>query len=298
MPSSPYAQGASFVTGAIAAADDGWLVMTLDDLVRQDIANSETCRFAAGRVNPVQPLPFRTRFAALMGGTDLFAVGEYGQCAQVSPGGQVRNEQISVDDETPEDRGPLRWGLALDERLVVVGMDRQVYLRETDGRWRRMEDGLPDPGADVTGFEHVCTAADGELLTVGWEGEIWLFGQGRWRAVDSPTNRLLTCACTLANGESFAGGRSGMLLRGRRDRWLVVDDSGCREDLVGLVAVGDELFASSLRTLYRWNGRKLEPLDPQPAGSFAIFVQRGETTWSIGAKAVCAYRGSGWDQVA
>lgn len=301
MPGNPYAREGSYITGAVVRPDEGWLVLTIDELVRRDIANSGVFYFQSGKLHPVKPTRFRTRFCACEGadGASLLLVGEYGECAVVSRQGTVTEEQIQVGGVVPEDRGPLRSGLQVGSAVIVVGMDRQVYRREQPGQWRTMEAGLPAPTDAVCGLEAVAAGVRGELVAVGWDGEIWQHENGLWRQIDSPTNRLLTCICATPRGDFFAGGLRGLLLHGRADQWTVIDDSGCPDDIIGLVAVGDELYAASLLRLYRWNGVRLELVaDDALPESFASFVQKGETVWSIGAKAVLSLAQGNWHHIA
>lgn len=301
MPSNPYAREGSYVTGAVVRPEEGWLVLTIDELVKRDIANSGVFYFEAGKLWPIKPTRFRTRFCARDGinDADLLLVGEYGQCAVVSRQGTIREEQIQVNGTVPEDRGPLRAGVKLGGSVVVVGMDRQVYRRDQPGSWVAMEVGLPLPSDDVCGFEAVAAGLRGELIAVGWDGEIWLHDAGRWHPIDSPTNSVLTCLCCMPSGEFFAGGRKGLLLRGRGDQWTVIDDSGCPDDLTGLVAVEGVLYAASLRTLYRWNGTQLEPVaDGALPASFAIFSSNSSAVWSIGSKAVLTFERGAWRHIA
>lgn len=302
MPSNHYARDGSYVTGVPVAPEEGWLVLTIDELVAKGIVNSGVFYFAGGKLAPIRPTRFKTRFSARIGPSlnELFLVGEYGECATVSRNGTMVLEQITIDGETPEERGPLRAGIAWSHGIVVVGMDRQVCFRGENGQWSAMEVGLSPTGEGETpGFEAIAADANGGLVTVGWDGEIWRYDGTRWIQVDSPTNRILTCLCQDGQGEFFAGGRNGLLIRGSGDRWTAIDDSGCADDLWGLGSIGGEIFAASLRRLYRWNGTMLELVDSDDMpSSFATFACGMETLWSIGSKAILVHSAHGWKHIA
>lgn len=301
MPGNPYAKQGSYVAGAVVAHDEGWLVLSIDELAKRGIANSGVFYFEAGMLSPIKPTRFHTRFCARdgVGDADLLLIGEYGQCAVITRQGEVREEQVEVGGVVPEDRGPLRAGLKLGTSVIVVGMDRQVYRRDQPKRWIAMEAGLPETSDQVCGFEAVAAGTRGELVAVGWNGEIWRYVSDRWHPVESPTQQILTCACAAPDGEFFAGGRKGLLLRGHADQWKIIADSGCREDFTDLIAVGDQLYATTSHALLRWNGNRFEPvLDDTLPASLAIFAQHESAVWSIGPKAVLSLEHGVWRHIA
>src|SRR3954454_20668396 len=127
MPSNRYAREGSYVTGAVVNDTEGWLVLTMDEVVQRKIANSAVFYFENQLLAPIRPAQFQTRFCARIGPAraELLVVGEYGECVVVARNGTVVPEQILVNGATPEDRGPLRSGMVAGDDVVIVGMDRQ-----------------------------------------------------------------------------------------------------------------------------------------------------------------------------
>lgn len=300
MASNKYSKQGSYVTGAAVSLSEGWLVMTIDELVEKDIANAGVFYFKDSVLTPVMMRRFRARYCALLpqAPSDVIVIGEYGQCLMASRGGAAREEVISVNGITPESRGPLRSGTVVEQQLIVVGMDRQVYRRSATGVWTNMEAGLPTPVPEkTTGLESVAGKQLDSLYAVGWDGEIWRFDGSRWHAVVSPTNRILTSVCVDDGGTAYACGRNGLLVRGRNDQWEVLD-TDCPDDLWGIASYRGEVFAASLRRLYRLRGDVLEPVDTGSADYYATFSVCAAGLWSIGAKSVASYDGQQWAHIA
>src|SRR5688572_28058323 len=154
MGSHPYSQHSSYITGAALSGAEGWLVMAMDHLVEQDIANAVFLYLKGTDIEVRHAADFKTRFCGLLpdSSSDLIALGEYGEIVVVSHTGAVSEDTINANGVSPESRGPLTRGAIIENRVVMVGMNRQVYRREPTGAWVVMEDGLPLESTQISGL--------------------------------------------------------------------------------------------------------------------------------------------------
>ena len=302
MGSHPYSQNFSYITGAAIGEAEGWMVMAMDHLVEQDQPNAVFASLKGTNLDVRHVVNFKTRFAALLpgSGNDLIAVGELGNVVVVSPAGLVSDDVITVNGVTRETRGggSLTSGTVVDGRVVIVGMNKQVYCREPNGTWVIMENGLPTGSTEITGFEDVAGKHLRALYAVGWEGEIWKYDGSIWSTMSSPTNDILTAVCVADDDRVYAVGREGALFRATNDQWEALD-SEIGDDLWSIVCFRGEIYAASLYHLYRLNAANaLDAIDPLGCDCYGPFSTCEQALWSIGQKAVLSYNGKDWTHIA
>jgi hypothetical protein len=186
----------------------------------------------------------------------------------------------------------------VDDRLIMVGMHRQVYCREPTGTWTVMENGLPAKSKKVTGFEDVAGTSLTSLYAVGWNGEIWKYDGARWKAMSNPARDILTAVCVADDRTVYAVGREGVLYRAMKDRWEALD-SVRFDDLWSVACFQGEIYTASLRHLYKLSpAGVLDLIDPLDCPYYGPFSTGPNALWSIGQKAVLSRRGGEWTQLA
>ena len=291
----------SFVGGAIRAEDLGYLVLSDDHAAALGTRLSGFVQWEPkgwGDGGQEQWLTAGVS-VALRPREQLIAIGEHGEVLLVGSGDR-HTEQISVGNESPKSRGPLRGVRRVDGNIYVVGMDYQVYRRDDEGRWASLETGLREKRAsdEVVGFEAVDGFSQDDMYAVGWDGVIGSFDGSRWTRRESPTELVLVDVCCAGDGKVYACGRRGMLVSGRDDTWEIVD-TGVSEDLWNLAWFGGKLYAASTRELYVLDRGKLAPVKmgkdrPKTFGKLATGANR---MWSIGEKDAMAFDGKKWTRI-
>ncbi len=289
---------ASFVTGAPESVDAGWVVMAMDELAASEIEHSAILRFRGGIFEAVSLKMFRTRTAlGLPGRSEIIFVGDNGQCVAIDAAGIERDEFVTSSQRNPRNTGHIRAATRIGDEVVVVGMQRQVYLRDGSGAWSDFMAGLPAADSEVTGFECVLAVSRDEIYAAGWRGEIWMFDGRSWRPIDSPTNRVVTGMCVDPSGSVAACGQGGLLLRGRRNSWEVVHEGECPVDLWSIDGSTGSVFTAGLRFIFDVRDSGAEMLD-LGAESYGELVSDAGALWSFGQKDFLAFDGSNWRRVA
>ncbi len=228
---------------------------------------------------------------------EFVAVGQTGDYAILGH----RDEAIGnlFDDlasPTPDASGAVVRAVgAIDGRAYTVGMRGLALRRDHDRRWR-----------DVAGDQlarHDLEAIAGfhseEIYAVGWKGAICRFDGAHWHTIASPTNRVLTAVCCARDGTVYCCGQDSLLLEGRNDRWRAIDQDETAEDFWDLAWFKDRLYVSSMTSLFQLVDRVLEPVtfDITPPLTCGRLSAADGWLWSIGARHVVAFDGTGWTEI-
>jgi len=297
-----FTKDGSYITACPTGPDSGWMAMSMDEVAAKEIDQTAFMSWARPMLTPRFMKMFRTVFAGELPDGSMIFVGDNGHCLTVTPAGQTIDEFVSPGTDSPKNTGHLRSATVIGGRVIAVGMQRQVYVRDERGQWSELRAGLPRYGEGGTaGFEAVAAVAADEVYAAGWDGEIWRFDGNAWHRMDSPTNRIITALCVdRATGTVHGCGRSGLLLSGRGDAWDVHPDLRCPDDLWSLAVQGKQLFAAGLNRLYcvEDNAISLVDFGALDATTFGGLVQNKGQLWSIGEKDVVAYDGSTWSRIA
>lgn len=288
----------SFTSGAVRYKDLGYLVATHDKLIRKG-AHSTIIEWDAGKWGQETVDWGCTSCCVVQKPKEqLVAIGERGQVF-VTGSGEKHLEIMAEGPEAPRKRGYMRCVRAIEGFAYAAGMMRQVYRRDGEGRWTRIDSGMRAPkGSSVCGFEAIDGFSQNEIYAAGYKGEIWRYDGKRWKQVDSPTDSILTGLVCAGDGSVYACGQEGLLLRGRRDKWEVVDPS-TKQDLWGLAWYRDALHLSSTRQVFTLRKNKLAPLrfgEDTPMTAYHLAVGDG-LLWSIGAKDVLSFDGKKWTRI-
>jgi hypothetical protein len=143
-------------------------------------------------------------------------------------------------------------GLAGIEGAVwACGMDRIVLRRELDGTWADLSAPPATLEEGVIGFTALAGSAPGEIVAVGWKGEIWLRRNDKWDVQDSGTNANFNAVSVAPDGQVVVVGDDGAIVVGRRNQWSALD-VGVDFNLQGVCHFGSEVFVCSDFELFRF----------------------------------------------
>lgn len=215
----------------------------------------------------------------------------------------VHREQVHKGKGGPSKLRPVHEVRAIDDRLIVVGMRRQVFGRAIDrGPWRRLDQGvvLPEGSTELAGFYSVDGFSKDEIYAVGLRGEIWLYGSGTWQQVDSPTNSPLLSVRCGATGDAIACGQDGIIVRGRGPNWEIVPSGEVDTALDSVLQFRQRwYFADEEGGLYVLGDNGLEP-DPLFE---SLKVQAGtldcnsDSLLCVGPEDLLVFDGSRWTRL-
>lgn len=211
-----------------------------------------------------------------------------------------------IDDsiEGPAYRGVLRDVRQIGDHAYACGMKRQVYRRETDGKWTRFDKGvvLPLTSGEIAGFNSIDGFSEDDIYAVGWGGEIWHCAKGAWEKIESPTNIKLERVVCAGDGQVYAVGQCGIILRGRGHGWDIVEQAETKEQFWGTAWHLDRLWLATASAVY--------VLDPEDDLKKIEIIPDGEkitcgwldagfgVMWSVGAKHLFRTTdGIKWEQV-
>jgi hypothetical protein len=214
--------------------------------------------------------------------------------------GEIQTEAIDTSEDGPQNFGDLREIRAIDDQAYVVGMGRTAYARSSAGTWTRIDHGLREPDNEDRdcGLNSIDGFSTSELITVGWDGEIWMGSPHRWQQIDSPTNLTLNKVLCLPGRTAIACGQKGTLLVYSKGHWTRVQHDETSDDFWGVSWFRGSVYLSTLNAIFRWNDRCLKRVEvTATAGCPAIEVAAkdsffrlhtdGEVMWSIGRKMAC-----------
>jgi hypothetical protein len=214
----------------------------------------------------------------------LLIVGVNGDVMTASAAGFVA-EKVQTPQSDPAKLGMLRDARFIGGVPHVVGMGRQVYRREADGRWTALGDTLRPARKVVSGFHGIDGFSPDHLLAVGTGGEIWRSVDGQWSQFDSPTTASLNAVRCLPDGVAYICGQSGVLLRLKGDVIEQIAKGSIKANLYGLAVFQSVVYVASQTQLFRLEGQDLVEVDAGAGEGFTsgqLEVQ-GDTMWSVGA---------------
>jgi hypothetical protein len=152
--------------------------------------------------------------------------------------------------EIPGDYSELTNLASFDNAIWACGMGRVVLRRDAGGTWTDVS--APEPSVDlgVIGFTALAGVKPGEVVAVGWKGEIWMRRGNRWEAEDTGTTANLNAVSVGPDGQIVAVGDRGVIVIGRHNQWSVVksDDSA---NLQGVCHFGKQIFIATDFDIYR-----------------------------------------------
>jgi hypothetical protein len=189
---------------------------------------------------------------------------------------------------------------SIDDAVWACGMDRIVLRRDANGRWSNVS--APEANVDegVIGFTALAQSAPGELVAVGWKGEIWLRSNDAWDRQDSGTRANFNAVSAGPDGQLVVVGDNGSIVVGRRDQWSVLDIDPDL-NLQGVCHFADQVFISSDFELFRLEGRTLAPEarfadGDRPRTCMNLYAGK-ESVFSQGEKDIFRFNEGAWARV-
>nr|WP_319490552.1 hypothetical protein [uncultured Desulfobacter sp.] len=219
--------------------------------------------------------------------------------------GDVHEELIQTNDIFPKEIGPLTKIKTICNKAYAVGMNRQVYRRETSNQWRCIDDGARVVNSEfkegnIVGFQDIDGFTETELYAVGLGGEIWSFNGDIWENLFSPTNIPLTGICTDGDQTVYICGRLGTLIVGRKNNWEIIENNITEDDFWSIIYFKGHVYFSTFWQVYRLDkSGVIEPIDfglEFPSSCYHL-TQADGTLWSIGKKDIISYNGVAWERI-
>ena len=145
----------------------------------------------------------------------------------------------------------------IENTVWACGMGRTVLKREGDGNWIDMSAPAASADEGVIGFFTALSGvAPGEMVAVGWQGEIWLRKNNLWEPQQTGTNANFNAVSVGTDGQIVVVGDKGAVVVGTRDQWSPLN-IGVNFDLQGVHHFGAELFICSDDKLFRLQDQAL-----------------------------------------
>lgn len=300
-----FLEGYSITTGAVRYNDLGYLLATDDSLIEQGVAHTRVITIDQGDWGGYD-LDWLACSATVchIPEEKLIVTEQLGSKSWVVGGGHISDEIFDPSIQPPVSRrGYIRETREIaGGKLYAAGTCRQLYRRDGPGQWTRLDIWHNDQSEKILdcSFESVDGFSEGEIYTVGWEGEIWLFDGENWTQIDTPTNAALFKVLCAPNGQVYAAGSAGLLVTGRGLAWQVIEQDDTEEDIWGLAWFNDTLYLSTTSMLYRLQEDRLVPVDfgdcEIPSSCYHLSAADG-IMWSIGAQDVMQFNGSEWIRI-
>lgn len=221
-------------------------------------------------------------------------LGENGEIS-ILGGGRDDTEQIIRDINLP-----LTTIVNMGVRVYVIGMGRQVYIREGENKWISLHgDMLSKESEKLVGFQTIVQI-DNYLYAAGWHGEIWYYNGLQWSNEDSPTNFILSASALTNDGEIIFCGRNGTIVVGETGAWRIVDAGFISDDLWSVVNYKDHLYFSSQSNIYCLKDEDLNqvPIDIEGyRGTHYRLRVVGQYLFSFGEHDILIYDGKEWSRL-
>lgn len=280
----------------------GWLGFVASDpeADQQDIPNGQLFYLVPGREWFSRTFPWAAveLTTVTVPESTIIVLGRDGKAFSVSASGDLE-ERVEDSGVGPTRRGPMRQMRTIGDRVIAVGMGRQVYRRISSNRWVRVEEGLPStrqPG-QVIGFNAIDGFEIDDMYAVGWGGEIWHYDGHQWFHVDSPTNLALFDVTCADQGVMYAGGQAGVLLRGHDNQWNVLEYKGPRLEFRSLAWFRGSLYAADGTSLHVLTDDTFNRVDfglSEPAPSTHLHANDGLLLSTAGKEAFTTTDGVAW----
>jgi hypothetical protein len=218
-------------------------------------------------------LPQPCVFALSVDGTVGYGYGDY------------KEERMDATEDGPKSRGPLREIRVIDAQLYATGMGRQVYRKELNGNWHRIDAGVVAPKGEIapSGFSSIHGTAVNDIWAVGILGEIWHFNSSVWTKQESPTNLIIHKVIAVQPDNVYAVAQKGQVLLYDGKAWNLVYSDPRIDNLWDAEWFLDTLYVASEKAIYRLlSDNSLEVISTTAANSFGHLHAKDGVLWSFG----------------
>ena len=241
-------------------------------------------------------IPYRVVGLSTIGNpaNHFILLGENGEIS-ILGGGRNDTEQIVRDIDLP-----LTNIVNMGVRIYVVGMGRQVYIREDENKWIPLHGNmLSNEPEKLVGFQTIVQIDDC-LYAAGWHGEIWYYNGFQWSNEDSPTNFILSASSLTNDGTIIFCGRNGTIVVGETGAWQIIDTGSISDDLWSVVNFEDKLYFSSQSYIYCLDGQNLNQVSININGYRGTHYRLrvvGQYLFSFGEHDILIYDGNEWSRI-
>jgi hypothetical protein len=276
---------------AAADADDALLLLASCD----EIAEDHTCLFLIENDAIVDKriVPWQSSGIVNLGPKHFLVFGDDGHYL-LYDAGQLRQGFLWNETEGPHKHGVMRAGCANGEQVCWVGLDRRGAVRNRQGRWTQMSEGLAGD------YEGAVAMPDGSFLAYGWHGLVARTEGARWTAIAMPTNVIVTNGCVCPDGRAVLVGQNGVVLRGGGDSWEVLVADETNQDFWGVAWFEGKLHLSTMQFIYQVTDDDALALVQFTDGlpeTYCHLIAGAKQLWSIGNKSLVARLGGVWRNV-
>ncbi|MBT8399776.1 MAG: hypothetical protein KJO98_04810 [Rhodothermia bacterium] len=292
----------TIVSGLAIAPDTGALVISVDELFREDESHSILAIVKGGKVTGVvveescrglSPLPHSRDGVVFLGEDGGVWTHESGSFQPVVEA--LGGKELS---------GPLRAvGLDADNRLMAVGAALQVYTSKDGYRWNSSHIPVSGTLEELAnhGLESMCAHAGRGTYCVGWAGDAFLHDRNHWSQLSVPTNVDLYAVHCGDDGNVYMCGEEGVLLKGIESGWTLFENEVTTERFWGIATFGGRTVVSSDYLLYEIKDDQLVPFsyseeDHVPTYTNTLSVGK-DILWSVGSKQLFQYDGKRWTEL-
>jgi hypothetical protein len=212
-----------------------------------------------------------------------------------------------VETIDPSDDGPnrLRHITAVrpvGNELIAVGMQRMAYRRDLGSkRWLSFDEGMrvPRSSPEITGLKDCDGSSGGNLLAVGFYGEIWRFAESKWTRLDSPIKVKLTSVRCVDGQTAYVAAGAGILRVEGNSPALFAALDEAYATIRSLEWYRNELYAATNSGIFRLRNRRFEPVElghnhPVTTG---WLHSNADMLLSVGERDVWLFDGQAWQEL-
>jgi hypothetical protein len=184
-------------------------------------------------------------------------------------------------------------------RCFVATSRRELFARSSQREWKYV--GVPKrarpPSSTSTGFEDMDFFSPKEMYLGGDKGDLWRYKNGRWRAIDFPSDENITALCCAGDGKVYVGLESGSIVAGRDDQWKKIVATQLTIGFHDIVWFQGRVWMTSDYGLWTLDKKGLEeadvPYEVRVCGGHLSV--RGDTMLVAGYHGAAVYRKGQWE---
>jgi hypothetical protein len=203
----------------------------------------------------------------------------------------------------PDHLKHITFARRIGDRVYAVGMSRMVYYLELgSSTWLRMDEGtrVGSASTEIAGFKAIDGDGRGRYVACGLFGELWLYENGSWLRLASPTNAKLETVRWVADNRFVAAGGGGIVISGTPDALDVRVHPDAKHTFWASEWFGDCLYLATRNgTIWTLDADSLKPVDISGGKSVTtgwLHANDG-VMLSVGEHDLLLYDGVSWTAV-